>query len=89
MPAFCAPPPCAAVGLTLAAFLQAVLGPLAALLLQLWAAVGGALLPALQLLRSLVAGPFLLLGSGLRQLGAAAGEMTPMFSALGWPARAC
>ncbi|KAL4427891.1 hypothetical protein ABPG75_001980 [Micractinium tetrahymenae] len=64
-----------AVGLTLVAVLQAALGPIAALLLQLWAVLGGALLPVALLLRSVVAGPFLLLASGLRQLGAASGAV--------------
>lgn len=64
------------MGLAFAAVLHAALGPVAALLLQLWTGVGGALLPLAQLLRNLVAGPFLLLGSGLRQLGAASGEAT-------------
>lgn len=72
-PLVAVPPPPAAVYVTLAAFLQAGLLPVAAVLLECWAAVGAALLPVVQLLQALVAGPVGMLASGLRQVAAAGG----------------
>lgn len=60
-----------AAGLTVASILQAGLAPVAALLLQCGALLAAALLPVAQLLQGLVTGPLVLLGGGLRQIGAA------------------